>query len=732
MALDERYLISLPLNQYFVDKDTGLPLAGGTLTFYRDVARNTVKTVYQLTGAPGNYTYNPLPNPITLSSVGTVENASGDNEIIYFYPYDEQGNIDLYYVVCENANGVTQFTREAWPNLVLGNDPAQDDFPVNNQISNPQFSRVFINDTETIQYTVSGSELDFAFAPDWDFVINGTGTVTVTRTAVAGASGVPTHPPYYITVTVPSGISSCYLRQRMYDNSGLWGSTADIDVYLSTVLVGRNQNVGSASVTMYYEPSNGGSAQLILSGSVIQGEWSIIKSGSQDPIQESADANTGNDGYIDIYVSFPTNSVIDISSIQVVPTVSSVGFDSVQYDQRSSNRETAYLGDYYSPLLQQKRIASLLVGWDFPLNPAQWGDSGTLAATPAAASYIWDQTIAIDTDGSVTYARNALTGGLEFTTATSAANAVSMVQLLDLPTVREILANKLAVNVNAFRTTAGGDVTMRVYLYRAANAASYPSLASNEFIASVATTGVATSPFTGWTEIARGGLDTATATINSYSTSADWVNPDYDYGFTNWEITSASQLNDTEKFAILVTFAYDTTATVFTVNSISLTNNNIPCRPGLITYQESVENCQYYYEKSYEIGVDAGTVTDNGQRGFGMNERYNGTDGTNVFSPQCFTCEYKLKASAPTMTFYDPTTGTADRIYYATWITTTGYQSAGAITASTGYTLQGQTTERAFYVPTSTATLLTVAIIAAATNIGVERYHFVADARLGL
>ena len=128
MALNEQYFVTSDLDTYFVDKDSGLPLAQGTLSFYRDVARNTPKTVYQLTGAPPNYTYTSLDNPIVLSGSGTVQNAGGDNVVIYYYPYDDEGNLDLYYVSCENSAFVNQFTREAWPNITSADNPITSDF----------------------------------------------------------------------------------------------------------------------------------------------------------------------------------------------------------------------------------------------------------------------------------------------------------------------------------------------------------------------------------------------------------------------------------------------------------------------------------------------------------------------------------------------------------------------------------------------------------------------------
>jgi hypothetical protein len=239
MALNPLYVTDGPLQEYFVDKDTGLPLAGGTITFYRDNSRITPKTVYQLTGSPPNYNYVALPNPITLSSVGTVQDAGGDDVVIYYYPWLSDGiTEDLYYIVVKDSNGVDQFTREAWPNnVVSGGGGTTDSLPVQNQISNPQFTQILRNDVpslspSTTTYTVSGSEVEFEVAPNWNLFLNGTDSVTVQRVEIAGIVGAPTNPPYALNVTVGSGISECNLTQRFDNNSGLWTSTSANPVYI--------------------------------------------------------------------------------------------------------------------------------------------------------------------------------------------------------------------------------------------------------------------------------------------------------------------------------------------------------------------------------------------------------------------------------------------------------------------------------------------------------------------
>lgn len=119
-GLSPLYITGIDLNQYFVSNQTGEALANGTLWFYVDSNRTQAKQVFELvqgSGSPPNYTYAPLPNPLTLSSVGTIMDANGNNKALYYYPYDSFGNVQLYYIECYDQYGNLQFTREAWPYL---------------------------------------------------------------------------------------------------------------------------------------------------------------------------------------------------------------------------------------------------------------------------------------------------------------------------------------------------------------------------------------------------------------------------------------------------------------------------------------------------------------------------------------------------------------------------------------------------------------------------------------
>lgn len=131
MALNPRYVTAPSLQSYFVDKDSGFPLSGGRVYFYRDTNRTELKSVFELQGNQANYTYSPLPNPVILSAVGTIQDNNGNDVIPYYYPFDQFGDIDLYYIVVQNSLGVPQFTRQAWPNPDFSNSPASSDDNLN-------------------------------------------------------------------------------------------------------------------------------------------------------------------------------------------------------------------------------------------------------------------------------------------------------------------------------------------------------------------------------------------------------------------------------------------------------------------------------------------------------------------------------------------------------------------------------------------------------------------------
>lgn len=136
------------LQDYLVDKDTGTPLANGIVSLYEDSSRSTYKNWYYQTGSSPNYTWVALDNPLTLSSVGTIQDPNGNDVIPFYYPYDEEDeNVrQPYYITVYSAdeNGeqdVLQFTRENFPYQRSGSSPFSTSSTLRNYILNNVYWR---------------------------------------------------------------------------------------------------------------------------------------------------------------------------------------------------------------------------------------------------------------------------------------------------------------------------------------------------------------------------------------------------------------------------------------------------------------------------------------------------------------------------------------------------------------------------------------------------------------
>ena len=744
MTINPKMVLSPPLNQWMVNKDTGLPLAAGGVFFYRDSARNTKKPVYQLTGSPPNYSFIPVDDPITLTSVGTFQNANGDNIAIYFYPFEGTPNDttpsevqDLYYVVCRSTSNVTstvQWTREAWPAGAGGGGfiPNQaGESSLENQISNPQFTRVLINEGLTTTFSqVNTSEQVYPIAPGWDLVVTGaSGTsVQVTQVALQGSAHIPTSPPYALDIVTSAGITSCRLRQRFYTNSGLWASTVNLADNISNYLAASITGIAFSAnqgVSIVYKESSGNPERTLLTALLVTSGYQTFDDTSNVAIQSSGDTNSGDNGYVDIFVVLPTSAHVRITSIQVVPLASA---DDVAYDLQSSNRMQAYMGDYYIPRLEEKAIPSILTAWDFPLNPAQAPAPANMTASPA---YIWDQLICARVTTANTFTRGA-TGGFEVTVG-GANDAFYMMQYLSGQQVKELIGNRLSVNVNAWKGSVGADnsVQVRVYLYRGGTTTPAVIPIIPLTIGSLATSGVFTLNSTlnqglNWTEIGRSNLDTASAYLTTIATNDQLVTKNTDYGFNGWEITSAAEINDTDKFAMVVTFVYATASTVITVQSISLVPGDIPTRPAPQSFQSVLTECQYYYETSYELGVTIPTSTTNGSV-IDIQQADVAGGNANCYA-SAFQLDYKTpkRSGAAVPVFYDLATT-------INTVTASVYSFGGGASASAvigNWTLAAGSTHGTSYTPATNNVLATIGALG-----GIRayiRYHYVVDDRLGI
>lgn len=722
MTSDPRYITSVDLNPYLVDKTTGLPLSGGTIEFWKDDDRNTPKAVYRLTGAPPNYTYTELPNPVPISSVGTVVDDDGANVALYYFPYSDtspDADVEPYYVIAKNAGGVIQFTREGWPNTTAtsGANAGQASAIVN-QLSNPQFVQVNFNADETLVVSFTGADTEtIDLAPNWSLEIThtGSGTVEVTRTAISGISQYPTNPPFELSFLAGTNITSLKLIQRLNQNPNIWAPATGA----TNGFVAFNAVLAELSaITVDYAPSTG-AAQEIFNANNTSGLYAQFSVTTQ--LEAASNTNTGEDGFIDIVVNLAPTGTTTLTSLQIVSLENEVlGID---YEQATVNRQLDQLFHYYNPLLQAKQVDSYLVGWDFPVNPAQIrGETvATLSGGANSSHYIWDQTLVYQTLADTASTSRTSEGYFRLTSTKTA--QVAIVQYVDQPTARQLLSQPFAVNVSAASSIDGLVGNVSVFY---TSGGTLPNAASSlSLVSGISATGKPTAGNGTWTEVPRRNLGDANFALTTSIT---------DTGFKGWDMNNSADIATANFVAIVVGFAEFNSADTITINSVSLVPGEIPCRPAPKTADEVIMQCRRFYEKSYLANVVAGTVTPVGVQIAPMASTLRDVNNNVSVIQAGFTINYRTpkRVNAPIVTIYSDVSGATGQVRsYIRY----GADNDSATIAITSWTLTGASANSVSYAPSAGGHELGPSVTAAADNIPASawiQYHYLIDARLGI
>lgn len=597
---NELFVAANYLQTYFVDKQTGLPLAAGLVYFWHDNNRNDPKPVYQLTSAP-NYIYTPLPNPLTLSNAGTFVDGNGNDIAVYFYPYDNAGEPDNYYIQVFAAGtipappgGIPMLTREAVPGIIPGAGPNESGpQSFENAIANSQFSEVLFNPAQPLSINYNAGITTVPVAPGWFLEITaaGAGTTTITRTSEGGNSGIPTNPAYTLSVTPGANISSLIMYQRFYHNPGIFGGG----------WISGSITLGPASPTakLNYKDSAGNST-LILSNANA-GAWTTYN--ATVPITASGNAQTSDNGYVDIQVILNEGNTTRFTSVQVVGMATDT--QNVSFNQETVNEQATGLFYYHQPQINFKPIPSYLTGWDFPLNPAQFGETQAASLAAAKSKYVWDQTILFQSSAAGFRVTRATNGAMRV--ACEVAGQFALIQYLDGNTVKEILNNRLAVNVSAATNVVGGlQGTVSLWYTQAGALPVVTTGTNNSIVLSLDANGFPTNQGGPWVEVPRGKLGNAqfTLPVNTTNNFTDTM-------LSGWDLVGDVGLETATFFAIVVGFKAEIAANTVDVNSISLCAGDIATRPAPKTPDETLRACERYWEMSYATAaqIDTGVLT---------------------------------------------------------------------------------------------------------------------------
>jgi hypothetical protein len=739
MAIDKRIVQLTSLNEYFVDKTTGEALSGGTLEFYQDADHSTPKNVYKLEGTPAAYTYTSLGAVITLSGAGTPMDAGGNNVLLYAFPYEGLQSADstvlqLYHVKCFGVGDTTpQWTRDAIPGLTADSDNVDDNSIIDNQISNAQFSEYFLNSGANA-IAITAAEV-VEIAPNWVLDVDGSGTITVTQEALAGFGAVQTLPAYNLKVQVGAGVTRCRLRQRLNNNSGLWGQSINgtNTGYVASHFVAKADT--NRTISFYYQDN--AETVFAMQSAAVTSAWTVFKDSKQ--ITSALSAITSATGYIDLYFDIPEGATLYLTSVQVIPTPYDSTSSPLNYDQRSSNRELALMSDYYIPAFKSGTKQSYLLAWDMSSNPTQEGETGniTVNAAATAGEYIWDHTIAGRAGTNVAYARNAIGGGLELTTG-AANTGIYVMQYIDgIHQIKDLMGGECSIHVRAHKT-AVGTVTCRVYFLSAATGSAFPTLPT--VLGNVSTTGVFTKTDAAWDLVPRNNLPVPTFTLNSSTTASTMNTVDIDFGFNGWYFDTSVAVP--ARLAVIVTMDAPTNATVISIDSISLVKGKVPALPNQESHAQVLLHCQRYFEKSYNQTVTPGTSTYVGAETHVVQEISSVVAAGVTFDYAAKRVPFMLKylvskRVAPTLVFYDPAaSSTTDRIRIRKDLANT-LSHVVLDTVSTAWTAFGAGNNAVMYHPVVTIPFDQNAAVAG-IFISTDRpsyylqFHYTADARLGV
>jgi len=726
MALpDPRFIESPSLQNIFLNKDDGTLLSGGAVYFYEDVARTVLKNIYQQVRLPNNtYTFVALNNPVTLTSIGTYGDNSGNDINVYLYPYTGlptdtiQGDVDLYFIQVFSSTGVFQFSREAWPpnfRPASGSSVFQDS---DNQIENPQFVEVnFVPPPGSTSYAavVTGSGTVTNIAPDWDLLTDGSGTVHLTQLAIN--VNAPSGFPYALEVS-STGITSLKLRQRITNSPRILG-----DGFISGSFVANSFLATAVHLTMDYIASNGYSVNLVNSSTSADGLYTTLKNANATPVA-TTNVDAPPIGYVDIVITIPVGADVGISSVQIVsvPDANSVA----EFFQESVPRQKDHLFHYYETELIIKPKQSILTGWNFRLNPWQFYPRA-LTTLVSTGGYIADQTVLIaevaaslQTSGSNTptqdeaFVVKALTGVTQ--------GRFALIQYIDATTARPYLFQTLSSLIRASIVTSHNTkVGLKVRLLSSA----IPPATVNQ-VTSWDANGPVFNPADWATSLP---LNDPAYTLTS-NVAAFGYSDVYSYN----QILNLPSTTTTQTLALVVytTAAMDNTAGTedyITFSSVSLVPNEFAVESNPQTFDQVLRECQYFYEQSYNVGTVGPAITAVNERSAQMNNLIVG--GDSHFYTQSFNLTYQQKRVNPTIVFYSPTSITANQVEIAINRNNT-YPTAISTLASTNWTAEGQGLSSIFYrANTNTTNQMTIS----PGVVGDEAYilyHFTADARLGV
>jgi hypothetical protein len=673
--------------------------------FLTNVLPYTFQAVYQ---TPNGISWS---NPIEFSASGGLpNNLYFDPTLVYRIEF-RQGPNDTFPLI---GNPIENYV----PGSSGGSSVVVDSlFTAQNLITNPQFSDVNFN--STITFTTAGT---YDIAPGWQLLLAGTGTATVTQTPNPGFPATTGNPPYFLTIATSGGWTNVQLIQTFVNNGAIFAGGA-----IGLTFTAEAQGA-TYPLTVEYNPSGTSNFQDIFSGVIATG--SFISYGAAIDLNSSVNTNTGFAANVQIIFQLQNAGTISLTNVQITgqstPLVNATlipSFNEQTYEQIVNNE----FHIYRNSLVRQAKD-TILVGWDFPLNP--WQFTTTAITNVAVNQYTADQTIVIQQNyvtnavgNNIAVGQASLTNDKGFqATAVTATNQFGILQYLEFQSTLPYWGQPLSSLIIAQLVSTKSPITPVKIKMRLIYLNNTPTATSQNY------------PVLSWTD---GGDPVFAAGITAITPPNDPA-----YTLTNalqqfpFDGMVLPQLVATPQTLGIFVYTVGDMNSVATADSIifkdiSLVPNQFAIASNPKTADQVLRECQYYWEQSYNVGtLPSGTNV--GMETATKELVVTGPAGgifTATLYGKTIEVDFKqTKRSIPAVTFYSPdsTINTIMGTIYINGSATSGDIGIGswtAINSSTDNLIIAPTGTGAYFQATGTSAFVGWE--------GAFRWQYTANSRLG-
>jgi hypothetical protein len=568
----------------------------------------------------------------------------------------------------------------------------------------------------------------YEIAPDWFLELTGAGTqAIITQEIYPADTNAINKPPYALRFDL-DGWDSAKLYQRFSGNGAIWASvtTPTQDTAIAASITALAETTPQ-QLAITYVPSTG-TPVPIASDTVGIDVYQVVQGAVTMPVSDNTELN--DVAYVDIVITLPPDDTINISNVQVV------GQDiplPITYEQETIERQVDHLFHYYANQLITKPKQTLLTGWNFSLNPFQF-NATALTTASSQTQYIADQTIIYQEAASrVQTGKSAfLTArqGLEIKAINGATNnRFALIQYID-PRTCQPYWGKILSSMARVRIYTTHDTQVRIKMRLITSGVVPVPISATQPIASWSANSDPTFAAQ-WSSVIAPLNDPAYVLLNNDDTTQG-IDAFPGFAFDRFNAPANDGANNTMAIVLYTMDDMDQTlgeedSIVF--DSISLVPNLFAVDAPPQTFDECLRECQYYFEKSYESSVLAGTNTLLGAQEVDIPIMSDGSQ-TQGYRKRIFQRFKQVKRIPPaTVAFYTPA-GTLNNVSFTVVDAGTTIQAAVNLAIS-GWTQENISTDSMAYKSNDGSLIYQVASDHLSYE-GFLQFHYVIDSRLGI